>query len=58
MTGMYLTCPRCEGSGYQHLFGPLYRFPCRACDGTGEKPRLAWRIFQAIRHGAAPREGY
>ncbi|MGO8957211.1 MAG: hypothetical protein ACLQFR_07570 [Streptosporangiaceae bacterium] len=58
MTGLYITCEKCEGDGYANLFGPFYRYPCRACAGTGERPRVAWRIWQALRHGAAPREDY
>jgi DnaJ-class molecular chaperone len=54
----YQVCSRCEGDGYQHLFGAIYRYPCKACNGTGERPRITYRIFQALRHGAAIREDY
>jgi hypothetical protein len=54
----YITCARCEGDGYQHLLGPFYRWPCRACGGSGERPRIAYRIWTVLRHGAAPREDY
>lgn len=48
----YITCDRCGGDGYAHLFGRLYLYPCRGCKGTGERPRAAYRIFQMLRHGA------
>jgi DnaJ-class molecular chaperone len=51
-------CPRCEGDGYQHLFGRFYLYPCRSCKGTGERPRIAYRIFRALRHGAPIGEDY
>jgi hypothetical protein len=47
-----VTCTRCGGDGYQHLFGPYYRWPCRACHGAGERPALIARIWLALRHGA------
>ncbi len=49
---------RCGGDGYQHLFGAIYRYPCRACKGSGERPRIAYRIWTVLRHGAAAREDY
>jgi hypothetical protein len=54
----YQTCDRCGGDGYQHLFGAIYRYPCRACKGVGERPRVAYRIWTMLRHGAAAREDY
>jgi DnaJ-class molecular chaperone len=29
------TCPRCHGNSRRY---------CRRCDGTGKRPRAAWRI--------------
>jgi len=49
----YVTCDRCAGDGYAHLFGPFYRWPCKACHGTGLRERLITRIWRAVRHGAA-----
>lgn len=54
----YQTCDRCGGDGYQHLWGQIYRYPCRACKGSGERPRVAYRIWTMLRHGAAAREDY
>ena len=54
MIDPYVTCPRCEGDGYQHLFGPLYLWPCRGCHGTGQRERTLTRIWRAVRHGARP----
>ena len=48
----YVTCARCGGDGYQHLFGPLYLHPCRGCNGTGIRERALTRIWRAVRHGA------
>ena len=48
----YQTCPKCGGDGYRHLIGRLYLHPCRSCKGTGERPRIANRIWTALRHGA------
>jgi hypothetical protein len=50
---MYQTCSRCGGDGYQHLIGPYYRWPCRGCHGSGERPRFIARIWRALKHGAA-----
>jgi hypothetical protein len=53
----YQTCDRCGGCGFAPLFGPLF-IRCRRCGGTGERKRAVYRIFQALRHGAATREDY
>ena len=52
----YQECPRCDGDGYQHLFGSIYRYPCKACGGSGERPRVITRVWRMVRHGAAIRE--
>jgi hypothetical protein len=51
----YQTCPRCGGERYAHLAGPLF-IVCRKCKGTGERPRIAYRIYNLLRHGAAREE--
>lgn len=43
-------CDRCGGTGYRPLIWRLY-VKCRACRGTGERQRLAFRILTALRHG-------
>ena len=58
MIDPYITCDKCEGSGYQHLFGQFYRWPCRGCRGTGERQRAIVRAWRLLRHGLASREDY
>lgn len=53
----YVTCDRCGGTGFAPLLGPLF-IRCRKCKGTGERPRAAYRIWNMLRHGAAPGEDY
>jgi hypothetical protein len=36
------TCTRCRHRGDNHA--------CRACDGTGMRPRLGWQLYAYARH--------
>ena len=44
-------CPRCNGCGFHHLFGRFYTFPCKGCDGQGERMRVRARVWTLLRHG-------
>jgi len=35
------TCPRCRPGGKNRT--------CRACDGTGMRPRLGWQLYARFR---------
>ena len=56
----YEECERCTGTGYAPFIRNLglYRFPCKRCDGTGQRLKTSRRIWRLIRHGLASREDY
>ena len=56
----YETCERCQGSGYAPFIRAwgLYRFPCKPCDGTGERLKTSRKIVRLIRHGFHSGEDY
>jgi hypothetical protein len=35
------TCTRCRSANHKRT--------CRACDGTGMRPRLGWQVYTALR---------
>lgn len=58
MSNAYEVCYRCNGSGFTHLFGRFYTYPCKPCDGQGECMRPAWRLWTLLRHGLSANEDY
>jgi DnaJ-class molecular chaperone len=52
----YETCERCQGTGYAPFIRAwgLYRFPCKPCQGTGQRERASRKIARLIRHGLRP----
>lgn len=50
--GLYVTCEKCGGDGYQPLFGKFYYYPCRGCGGSGERERAVVTLWRMLRRGA------